>query len=331
LVRALGILSALLLLAACNPGDFDELVRSAPPADAGALDGASPPPGAAHLDARATMDARDTRQEPADASAVDAAGDASVADAAALDAALDAAFMGADAGQACFAAGSSLVSYFRLDGAPVDAVALERGGASVVAVGAEFGVGVVGSALRAGELAISQSRLDAPSALTISAWLRLESAPTGTNAAWLWKGGDSGEDLTTGYWLVIAGPSFRSENARYLAGTPAPGHLGFAITNGTEEQFLLTDEPFPLLRYVHVVATFDGSRARLYLDGSTIRDEPQSVLARATTSPLRLASPLGGAVAPLSGQLDEVALFDRALSPSEVNDLYQHAGVSCVP
>jgi hypothetical protein len=268
------------------------------------------------MDARAQLDARPPSTDT-DASPSDAGADVVV------DAAIDAAI---DAGPACFAAGSALISYFPLDGSPEDEL---EPGASVIALGEEFGPGQVGSALHAGELEITQSRLDAPSALTIAAWLRLDNAPDGLNAAWLWKGDESASDFTTGYWLVIAGPQFYSQNAKYLAGTPAQGHLGFALTDGTDEQFLLTDEPFPLLQYAHVVATFDGSRARLYLDGELVRDEAQLVQPRATINPLRLASPLGGAVGPLPGELDEVALFDRALTPSEVGQLYQRNGVVC--
>jgi hypothetical protein len=234
-----------------------------------------------------------------------------------------------DAGAPCFSASTSLISYLPMDGSPLDAVPPQRGGAGVSSVGPEFGTGRVGGSLRAGELALLQSRLDAPTALTISAWVKLDEVPVNLNAAWLWKGDTAGEDLSTGYWLVFASNNFRAENARYLTGVAAQGHLGLGLTNGTEEQFLLTDQPFPLLRYMHVVATFDGTRARLYLDGHIERDDAQRVLARATDTPVRLASPLGGALSPLSGELDEVAFFDRALSPSEVGELYARSGVIC--
>lgn len=324
MVRRLRVLSALLPLAACNPGAFDGLLArdEEPVKDAGSTDAASP------LDARVDVDARmsepDARVEPrdgaVDATALDATLDAVV------DATVDA---GMDAGPACFAAGSSLISYFPMDDSPADAVALEDGGATVLGVGVQFGPGRVGSALVAGEVGAGQTRLDAPGALTISAWVRLESAPAVQNAAFLWKGDNTGEDLSAGFWLVIAGPSFRTENAKYLTGTAAQGHLGFAITNGSEEQFVLTDVPFPLLRYAHVTATFDGARMRLYVDGAIVRDEAQLVAPRSTTTALRMASDLGGTVAALPGQLDEVVFLDRALTPSEVSALYQHDGVVC--
>lgn len=308
-------LPALLPLAACNPGAFDDFLA---PAGELVLDAGAD--AAVDMDARVLADAR--ASDRADAQPlVDAGGDARAITPA--DAALDAA--DADAGARCFAGGASLISYFPLDGTAADV----HGGASVLAVGDTYGVGHVGSALSAGEIAAAQSRLDAPSALTISAWVRLQTAPPDLNAAWLWKGGDTGDDYSAGYWLVFAGSQFRPENAKYLAGTPAQGHLGFALTNGTEEQFLLTDTPFPLERFVHVAATFDGARARLYVDGAIVRDEAQLILPRQTSTPLRLASRLNATTGPLPGALDELALFDRAFSPSEVRELYRLDGVVC--
>ncbi|MET0283750.1 MAG: LamG domain-containing protein [Polyangiales bacterium] len=310
------------LLAACNPGVFDDLTGpaesgdagDASAVDAGTLDAARD----AGVDARAQLDSWVPPREDAEVQPVDAGADAGV------DAGADA---GVDAGPACFDPSASLISYFKFEGNAGDA----KGGASVIAQGATYDTGRVGKALHTGEVAINQSRLDAPAALTISAWLRLTSYPESLNAAWLWKGENSGEDLTTNYWLVIAGPSFRAENVKYLSGSTALGHLGFGLTSGSEEQVMLTDQPFPLERYAHVAASFDGTRARLYLDGALVRDEAQFVVPRLTTVPVQLASALGGTVAPLTGQLDEVAFFDRALGPGEVRTLYLQDGVVCAP
>jgi hypothetical protein len=342
------VFAPLLLVSACDPGAFDRVQRRGEDAEAQQASDASDASGStetppslaeattaegaqvsADLDARTPSDAlpptppedMDATQDNDDA-AVAADGDASASspDATAVD----------DAGAACFRAGQSLIGYLKMDGVPSDAVPVASGGAEVAGVGAKFDTGRVGGALHAGEVSFSQARLDEPQALTISAWVQLDTAPLDLNAAWLWKGDNAGFDLTTGYWLVFASSRFRAENARYLTGVAAQGHLGLGLTNGTDEQFLLTDRAFPLLRYVHVVATFDGARARLYLDGRIERDDEQHVIVRRTTTPVRLASPLGGALSPLLGQLDEVAFFDRALSPSEVSELYSRSGVVCI-
>lgn len=336
--------AALLLSTACNPGSFDRVpergtdgaVERASDASAVTETPRSPFDAATSEDARVATNADasvegDARSPglPADADAAQRGDDGAVAvDRDASVAAPDAAPV-VDAGPPCFSASTSLISYLPLDGSPLDAVPPQRGGAQVSGVSPDFGTGRVGGSLRGGELAFLQSRLDAPTALTISAWVKLDEVPVNLNAAWLWKGDTGGDDLSTGYWLVFASNNFRAENARYITGVPAQGHLGLGLTNGTEEQFLLTDRPFPLLRFMHVVATFDGTRARLYLDGHIERDDAQRVLARATDTPVRLASPLGGSLSPLSGELDEVVFFDRALSPSEVSELYARSGVVC--
>lgn len=337
--------AALLWLPACSPSSFDRVPeRGADGSIVRASDASAatetprPSPDAtvaedarasAPLDARAEPDAWSpgpvadaNATQPSDDSAVGVARDAAVV---APDAAPP-----IDAGPACFSGSTSLISYLPMDGSPIDVVPAQRGGAQVSGVAPAFGSGRVGGSLLSGELAFLQPRLDAPTALTIAAWVKLDEVPVNLNAAWLWKGDTAGDDLSTGYWLVFASDNFRAENARYLSGVAAQGHLGLGLTNGSEEQFLLTDQPFPLLRFVHVVATFDGTRARLYLDGRVERDDAQRVLPRVTDTPVRIASPLGGSLSPLSGQLDEVVFFDRALSPSEVAELYAHAGVVCV-
>lgn len=324
---------ALSLLIGCNPGSFDGLLgeQDAPDGggDAGSrtgvtLDGSAGD--ASRMDG-AVRDARsgepraaDADVPPDDASAMlDASLDATVADAQA-DAEID-----AHVEPACFAAGVSLISHLSFEGSPVDV----QGDATTVGSGDQYGPGHDGSGLVAGEVAITESKLDAPAALTIAAWLRLGSTPTGLNAAWLWKGDDTGSDWSTGYWLVIAGGDFRQDNAQYLAGTPGPGHLGFALTDGSDEQFVLTDAPLPVMTWLHVAATYDGARMRLYLNGVVIRDEQQKVVPRQTSLPLRIASQLAGAGSALDGVLDELVLLDRALTVAELSDLYARGGRVC--
>ena len=72
----------------------------------------------------------------------------------------------------------------------------------------------------------------------------------------------------------------------------------------------------------HVVGVYDGNELRLYVDG---------VLDASSTSPgqvldaeadLILGEHYSGASAPLGGELDEVVVYNRALSESEVGELY---------
>jgi hypothetical protein len=84
--------------------------------------------------------------------------------------------------------------------------------------------------------------------------------------------------------------------------------------------------------WTHVAATFDGTRALLYVDGAP---EPGSLTARHTWSegPVLIGARPGASPGRpahfFDGALDDVQLFDRALSRSEVAAL--HADAPAVP
>lgn len=70
----------------------------------------------------------------------------------------------------------------------------------------------------------------------------------------------------------------------------------------------------------HVVGTYDGSTLRLYVDGVQVASTLQAGSVDATTRPLRIGSPDGASNA-FSGTIDDVAVYDRALSS---NLIYGH-------
>ena len=81
----------------------------------------------------------------------------------------------------------------------------------------------------------------------------------------------------------------------------------------------------------HFVATWDGSYMRLYVDGNKVLgkdgfyDRPATGTISPNTTPLRIAKS-GRATGPYQanfyGWIDEVAVYDRALTDSEVQDRY---------
>lgn len=64
----------------------------------------------------------------------------------------------------------------------------------------------------------------------------------------------------------------------------------------------------------HVAGTFDGSAVRLYLDGTLAGESPLAGPLRTDTDPAALFVGMGG----LSGYIDDLRLFDEALSQSDV-------------
>jgi subtilisin-like proprotein convertase family protein len=69
----------------------------------------------------------------------------------------------------------------------------------------------------------------------------------------------------------------------------------------------------------HVMATYDGTTARLYLNGYEQGRQAASGSACANAQPLRIGSGL-------AGRLDEVTLYDHALSEFEVRDIFLYQG-----
>lgn len=72
-------------------------------------------------------------------------------------------------------------------------------------------------------------------------------------------------------------------------------------------------------RFVHAVATFDGSALRLFLDGVEPAPAPHpcAVQLDAVARTLRIGSKPGG-IEGFQGTLDEIAIYDKALSPERI-------------
>jgi RHS repeat-associated protein len=188
--------------------------------------------------------------------------------------------------------------------------------------GAAQGGGFVPGAVR-GAFAPGTGRIEVPhdprldvTALTMEGWVRLDGA-SGQNQAIFWKGNDHGGDNTSPYSLLLAWQYGVSPGGRVF-GTPAPGRLAGMISDGTHDHLYVSNAPFPTGRFAHVAFTADGAHVRLYIDGALDVEYPQSVSPFTTgTLPLQLGG-IGPPASSVSGAIDELTLYDRALSPEEI-------------
>ncbi|TXH00473.1 MAG: LamG domain-containing protein [Candidatus Moraniibacteriota bacterium] len=75
--------------------------------------------------------------------------------------------------------------------------------------------------------------------------------------------------------------------------------------------------------WTHIVGTYDGSTMRLYVNGTQVNSTTRSGNIYASTAPLIIGADENGSTYFHNGQIDEVRLYNRALSVDEVASLYR--------
>ena len=78
-------------------------------------------------------------------------------------------------------------------------------------------------------------------------------------------------------------------------------------------------------RWIHIAATYDGSTARLYADGIEICSRPNSGAIRVADSPFTISGYFdesGEIVDEITGKLDDVRIYNRALTEANIRDVY---------
>jgi hypothetical protein len=171
----------------------------------------------------------------------------------------------------------------------------------------------------------------------------------GTTANTGWAAGKFGGALSfngTSSWVTVAdSPSLDLTTAMTLEAWVNPNALGttwrtvlfktttggmvyslYANQDGTRpvgqvsiggEQEAVGAAALPLNAWSHLAATFDGSSLRLYVNGALAGTTAVSGTIPASTDALRIG---GNSVWPewFSGLIDDVRVYDRALTPSEI-------------
>jgi hypothetical protein len=89
------------------------------------------------------------------------------------------------------------------------------------------------------------------------------------------------------------------------------------VNTGGVDQSVAGATALPLNTWTHLVTTFDGSALRLYVNGILVQTSAASGAAAVSTGALRIG---GNAIwgEYFKGRIDEVRVYNRALSPAEV-------------
>ena len=96
----------------------------------------------------------------------------------------------------------------------------------------------------------------------------------------------------------------------------------FVSHGGILEEPSTTPNPIPLNQWTHLVITFDGTTKWLYVNGAQIAW--QGALAYDPATPVTIGSALGGINnIPFNGRVDDVAIYNQALTADEVWTIYK--------
>ncbi len=122
-------------------------------------------------------------------------------------------------------------------------------------------------------------------------------------------------------WIVnrvFGGGTWTGYRLGILGGKPC-----FGVPQTPWSHHLQADVPLPPGRWVHLAGTFDGQTMRVYVDGQEHGVMPRPGPVRPNNFPLCLGNFAEKHAAHFAGLLDEVRLYNRALTAEEVR---RHAG-----
>ena len=157
--------------------------------------------------------------------------------------------------------------------------------------------------------------LDITGDISLEAWIRPKVVRPSDWAGILLKYRNPGE---TAYGIYL------------MPGGEVSFYLGATGVFNTANRLLSTNQ-VAANAWTHIVATYDGSEKRLYIDGQLDVTQPRTGPIFASSMPLQVgafnvAAVPGGVDSFYDGDIDGAAVYDRALTPAEVQARFAAAG-----
>jgi hypothetical protein len=153
-------------------------------------------------------------------------------------------------------------------------------------------------------------------AITLSAWVNVRDwYMSNDNSGWasMFRKGSS---IDTPYGFQMVG----------IASTINPSYYGLAFYANSGSYYELST--FITNHWYHVAVTYDGSYVRFYVDGEMTRSYPSSISLNSNSEPLQIGEDLAGDDEYMNGKLDNLGIYNRALSDAEIQALYHEGGWS---
>jgi Ca2+-binding RTX toxin-like protein len=204
---------------------------------------------------------------------------------------------------------SGLVAWYPADGSANSAT----GGPAGTAVGeVAYATGVVGQAFNFNRtdafVDIPNDYQFQPATVSVEAWV-------------------NSTDSTQQYGYIVSKGANGSLAASYALYTGPDGGLEFYVSNG--QTYVASPDAGSGIwdgNWHHVVGTYDGSVVRLYVDGQEVGNGTPTNIQIAyglpTHNDLVIGAFNGPSLYPFSGLVDEPSIYNRALSPTEIEGLF---------
>jgi uncharacterized repeat protein (TIGR03803 family) len=203
---------------------------------------------------------------------------------------------------------AGLVSWWRAESNALDSVGMNNG---ALVNNATYAPGEVGTAFSFGGTndyvsVPSAPALNPTNAITIEAWVYANGTPAVASGI-------------AGNWDDLTG-----NNRTYLFWLYG-GRLGFYISHdGTGYTSVADSTPLPTNSWVHVAATYDGTNMVIYRNGVQVGLTVYPGIIATNSRPFFIGRTDGGGVSSeyWNGLIDELSLYNRALSSNEIAAIY---------
>jgi hypothetical protein len=225
----------------------------------------------------------------------------------------------------CVPTPSGLVSWWRAEGTGADAVGTNHGtlfnsvAFTAGEVNRSFDLNGSGAHIRVPD----SPSLHFTNAISIEGWIY----PTDVGGVY--------HDIFS-KWDIIP---FQDQRC-YGTGIVLDGTFAFTLCPyGTTTTIVIySPNPVPINQWTHFVDTYDGSSVKIYLNGVLQTEAPYNLGIFPGNSALGIGASVGQGtpgqfISPFKGKIDEVSVYNRALTPDEVQSIYNagSAGKCYVP
>ncbi len=138
-----------------------------------------------------------------------------------------------------------------------------------------------------------------------------------------------GQERTVAFWIKATGVTSNKVitdkanfNGNNLWTETQDSGAGYTIEGGVAVTGSLTSGTLDKNRWYHVVWTYDGSNSSLFID-SVLVDGPQAQTAPAANDNSFIIGGFGNGSFDMEGSLDDVRIYNRALSANDIARLYE--------